>query len=120
MTKINNVGGPLRGLRYKVEIIESATQSGGEDRVLSTTEMRDLISGAKARLTRAGVLWLVAQEQVPIGRTLTLTRALTLTLTLALALSLTRCPSDGCSPRMVTSRGWRRLSRRTAGSSPEA
>ena len=32
--------------------------------------VRDLISGAKARLTRAGVLWLVAQEQVPIGRML--------------------------------------------------
>jgi hypothetical protein len=52
MTKINNVGGPLRGLRYKVEIIESATQSGGEDRVLSTTEMRDLISGVPEELNK--------------------------------------------------------------------
>lgn len=52
MTKVNNVGGPLRGIRYKVEVIEATTQSGGEDRVLSTTEMRDLISGVPEALNQ--------------------------------------------------------------------
>lgn len=45
MTKVNDPGGPLRGVRYKIEVLEAAVQPGADDRVVSTTEVRDLISG---------------------------------------------------------------------------
>lgn len=47
---VNDVGGPLRGLRYRVDFYESPVLTGEEDRLISTTDIRDLVSGLPVAL----------------------------------------------------------------------
>ena len=54
MTRTNDPGGPLRKIRYKVEVYEVPVRSGEDDRLLSSTEVENLISGMPEALSRFG------------------------------------------------------------------
>jgi hypothetical protein len=52
MGQIHDTGGPLRQHVIKIDIIEMPTQHGGEERLVSTTVLRNIASGVGEVLSR--------------------------------------------------------------------